>query len=338
MKTCRLEKRHKWFGGTCNSLIVGFLCYTEDDVNTFLRNAGTYLPSYTVSHDKTKNLHLFRLIRPSIWSRFIVRTFKSLHAAGLCTSSDLEAFKSPFVLGSRWDLKLLMCHCLMCWQARSVHSICQTRIVEGREFQRGGMNVTALSAAFREAWSTSKVKEDFLCRFVGLQQTGPFLCFLHCIPTSSMHTAWAMVGRVGGWWTGEKMDEWVDWQGMYGWMTGAVLPTSFTKVKAFAVRRQGEKKCSSNQLNRGIGWRWVVSFKPQPLYLQERTPVSTEQGAGWAPERLCRKVSCPYRDMNPRPSSHYTDNATSSLLYFFSVIAVDLVSMWKYPNGTAIPR
>jgi len=97
----------------------------------------------------------------------------------------VNAFKSPFVLGSRRHLnpsvtgrlKWLMCHCLMCWQGRSVHSICQKRIVEGREVQRGGMDVTALSAAFREAWSTSKVKEDFRCRFVGLQQTGPFLRF-----------------------------------------------------------------------------------------------------------------------------------------------------------------
>ena len=143
---------------------------------------------------------------------------------------NVNAFKSPFVLGSKRHsnpsvigrLKRLMCHCLMCWQGRSVHSICQTRIIEGREVQRGGMDVTALSAAFREAWSTSKVKEDFLCRFVGLQQTGPFLCFFHCIPASPMHTAWAMVafrewvgdGRVREWtsgWTDRGCtDEWLE--------------------------------------------------------------------------------------------------------------------------------
>jgi len=184
----------------------------------FLRNAGTYLSSYTVSYDKTKNLRLYGLLKPSMWPRFNARTLPA------CVYlSTVNAFKSPFVLGSRWDLnlhvieglKLLMRHCLMCWQGRSAHGICQTRRVEGREVQWGGMDVTVLSAAFHGTWSTSKVKEDFLCRFVGLQQTGPFLCFLHCIPTSTVHTACAMVGQVN-----ERMDEWVDWQGMYGWMTG----------------------------------------------------------------------------------------------------------------------
>jgi hypothetical protein len=36
-------------------------------------------------------------------------------------------------------------------------------------------------------------------------------------------------------------------------------------------------------LNLGARWCWVVNFKPQPLYLWERTPVTTEE-ARWAPE------------------------------------------------------
>jgi hypothetical protein len=30
----------------------------------------------------------------------------------------------------------------------------------------------------------------------------------------------------------------------------------------------------------------VISFTPRPLYLQETTPVPTEEEAGWAPEKI----------------------------------------------------
>jgi hypothetical protein len=39
-------------------------------------------------------------------------------------------------------------------------------------------------------------------------------------------------------------------------------------------------------LNFGIRWRGVVNFTPWPLYPQERTPVSIEQEAEWAPESV----------------------------------------------------
>jgi len=37
-------------------------------------------------------------------------------------------------------------------------------------------------------------------------------------------------------------------------------------------------------LNLGNRWRRVIYFMPRPLYPRGRTPVPTEQKAGWAPE------------------------------------------------------
>jgi hypothetical protein len=65
------------------------------------------------------------------------------------------------------------------------------------------------------------------------------------------------------------------------------------KVKFSPSAGRRSRNVVPDILNRGIRWRWVVNLKLQPLYVQERTPVSTEQDAGWATDRLCRKVSCP---------------------------------------------
>jgi hypothetical protein len=59
-------------------------------------------------------------------------------------------------------------------------------------------------------------------------------------------------------------------------------------------------------LDLGTRWRWVISFTPQPLYPQERTPGIHWIG-GWVSPRagldagVRRKIPSPYRDSNPPP-------------------------------------
>ena len=61
---------------------------------------------------------------------------------------------------------------------------------------------------------------------------------------------------------------------------------------------RGSKGIAPLTLNLGTGWRRVVNVRPQPLYPRERAPLSTEQVAVWAPEKVWtswrrEKVSCP---------------------------------------------
>jgi hypothetical protein len=81
-------------------------------------------------------------------------------------------------------------------------------------------------------------------------------------------------------------------------------------------------------LDLGTSWRWVVSFKPLPLYTRGNSPsVPIGQEAGWAPEPVWtmwrRENFCPHRDSNFHPSvvqpvaSLYTDWATEDYEHFF---------------------
>jgi len=57
----------------------------------------------------------------------------------------------------------------------------------------------------------------------------------------------------------------------------------------------------------GTRWRWVVNFTPRPIYTHGKNR-GTHRTGGWVclVDRLVkRKISCPYRDWNPGPSTSY---------------------------------
>jgi hypothetical protein len=78
-------------------------------------------------------------------------------------------------------------------------------------------------------------------------------------------------------------------------------------------------------LDLGTRWRWVVSFTPQPLYPQGKSP-GTHWIGGWVGPRAVldavvkRKIPSPRRESNPRTpiiqsvSQRYTDWAITVLL------------------------
>jgi hypothetical protein len=67
----------------------------------------------------------------------------------------------------------------------------------------------------------------------------------------------------------------------------------------------GRKVITLPILDSGIRMGWVVSTIPQPLYLQQRDPVSLAFKAGWVLElvRMCPENLTPHWDSNPKPSS-----------------------------------
>jgi hypothetical protein len=77
-------------------------------------------------------------------------------------------------------------------------------------------------------------------------------------------------------------------------------------VSIHAMKANRERKSTAPLiLKLGARCRWVVSITPRPLYITERTPILIE--AGWASESIWtfwrRNISCPCRDLKPRPSS-----------------------------------
>jgi hypothetical protein len=72
-------------------------------------------------------------------------------------------------------------------------------------------------------------------------------------------------------------------------------------------RHMGEWRYSSAVLDLSTRWRWVVSFMPQPLYPQVKSPHWIE---GWMGSRAAlgavkkMEISCPCRQSNPgRPDN-----------------------------------
>jgi hypothetical protein len=72
----------------------------------------------------------------------------------------------------------------------------------------------------------------------------------------------------------------------------------------------GERRYSSNVLDLGSRWRWVVSFTPRPLYPRGRSPWCRLDRLGWPQSRsgCCgvEKSLLGLPRIEPRPSSPLT--------------------------------
>jgi hypothetical protein len=83
-------------------------------------------------------------------------------------------------------------------------------------------------------------------------------------------------------------------------------------------------------LDIGTRWRWVVSFRPRPLYPRERAP-GTHWIGGWVGPKavldtvMKRKIPSPRRESNPRipivqlVAQRHTDWAITALLKLFPI-------------------